>query len=112
MMIKESIHPALSYSSGKITTSRDPSFRRSALEAYGYDHAVCDNNCVTAHCLILDHPVPISSLVVGHIFKHEWANAAVAMMDLEIDDTRNSLPLFKPLEDAFDRMDLCIICEK
>lgn len=69
MLVREMAHPALSYSSGKITKIRDPGFRRAVLQAYGYSPDECDGNTNTIPCLILDRYVPSSSHVCGHIFK-------------------------------------------
>jgi len=63
-------------------------------------------------CLILDCDIPRDSLVVGHIFKHEWAAVSQRIMNFDINDTRNGLPVFKPIEDAFDTLRLCIIVEE
>lgn len=103
---------ALSYTSGKITQQRDPSFRRDVLQSYGYTPAQCDSSAARLPCLILDRDVPSESLVVGHIFKHEWAAISQRMMNFDINDARNGLPIFKPIEDAFDTLRLCIIVEE
>ena len=39
----------------------------------------------TVYCLALDRPVPAKSLVVGHIFKHEWANFAEEVLGIDVD---------------------------
>ena len=103
---------ALSYTSGKVTQQRDPSFRHDVLRSYGYTRAQCNNNAVKLPCLILDCDIPRDSLVVGHIFKHEWAAVSQRIMNFDINDTRNGLPVFKPIEDAFDTLRLCIIVEE
>ena len=103
---------ALSYTSGKVTQQRDPSFRRDVLRSYGYTYAQCNNTTGKLPCLILNCDIPRDSLVVGHIFKHEWAAVSERIMNFEINDTRNGLPVFKPIEDAFDTLRLCIIVEE
>lgn len=108
---RELVQPAFSYSSSKITQVRDPGFRSASLAAYGYTRAQCEGHTRTLPCLILDHPVPARTLAVGHIFKHEWAAAAPQVMGFTINDTRNALPIFKPLEYHFDTLSLAIVVE-
>ena len=68
------------YSSGKITTNRDASFRRASLAAYGYQPSEIDGSSTHLPCLILNHLVPRNCLVVGHNDKHEWAPASMIFM--------------------------------
>lgn len=112
VIAREQMQPTFNYSPSKITVDRSDEFRKAALRDYGYTKDQVSGRDPLLPCLILDRPVPKQSLVVGHIFKHEWAPGSQAFMGINIDDTRNALPLFKPLEDAFDRLQLCIAVEE
>lgn len=52
-----------------------------------------------------------SFLVIGsHMFKHEWASDAQVILKFNnINNPRNGLLLFQPLEKAFDRSQLCFV---
>jgi hypothetical protein len=76
VVTREALNPTLAYSIGKITTVRDPEFRKRVLKAYGYSERQWKGLAKTMPCLVLGLHVPRSSLVVGHLFKHEWAPVA------------------------------------
>ena len=109
--IRDALQPVLTYGRSKITKQRDPDFHRNLLAAYGYSKGEVLGRSETVHCLILNLRVPKSTLIAGHIFKHEWASVSQSLLGFDIDDPRNGLPLFKPLEDAFDTLRLVILCE-
>ena len=109
--IRDILQPVLTYGRSKITKQHDPDFHRNVLTAYGYSKEEISGRSETVHCLILNLPVPESTLIAGHIFKHEWAYVSQIVLGVDIDDPRNGLPLFKPLQDAFDTLRLVILCE-
>ena len=56
-------------------------------------------------CLVLGQK--LHNVICAHLFKHEW-HEDVALLGFEdIDDPRNGLPMFKPIEWAFDSSRLC-----
>ena len=108
--IRNTLQPILTYGSSQITTCHDPGFRADVLRAYGYSGNAISGRSKTIHCIILGHPVPSSSLIAGHLFKFQWARVSDRLLGVDINDPRNGLPMFKPLEDAFDTLRLIIIC--
>lgn len=56
--------------------------------------------------LVLPRPV----VIAAHIFKHAWAEFVERWMGFsDIDDVRNGMLLFKPIEHAFDHGKLCLM---
>jgi HNH endonuclease len=54
-------------------------------------------------CMLLDRALPICLVTAGHIFKHAWRDLVMQWMGFaDIDDVRNGMLLFKPLEYYFD----------
>jgi hypothetical protein len=48
--------------------------------------------------------LPRKCVIASHLFKKKWANEAKRLLQIEnINDVRNGLLLWKPLEHAFDR---------
>ena len=109
--IRDVLQPVLAFGSSKITEDRSPRFRSELLRAYGYSELEISGCSPTTHCIILNHPVPTSSLVAGHIFKNQWARVSQQVLGIDIDDPRNGLPMLKALEDAFDTLRLIILCK-
>ena len=102
---------ALSYSTGKVTVKRDPKFVKAVYLAYGYSKNQLKNN-KKLWCPVLGATVPKGAMAVGHIFKHEFHRSVRAVMGFaDIDDLRNGMPMFKPIEVAFDSRKLCILYE-
>jgi hypothetical protein len=55
------------------------------------------------------HKLPHSTVVASHIFQRRWANyLSIFTKMTDIDDVRNGLLLYKPVEWAFDRAKLCV----
>ena len=56
-------------------------------------------------CLVLGEK--LYNVCVSHLFKSDWHDS-IALVGLDnIDDVRNGLPMFKPIEWAFDTSRLC-----
>jgi hypothetical protein len=56
-------------------------------------------------CLVLGQK--LYNVSVSHLFKHDW-HESIALVGLDnIDDVRNGLPMFKPIEWAFNTSRLC-----
>jgi len=109
--IRDALQPVLTYGSSKITKQRDRDFHRRVLIAYGYSENEVMGRSKAAHCLILNLRVPKQALIAGHIFKHEWADVSQSLLGIDINNPRNGLPLFKPLEEAFDTLRMVILCK-
>lgn len=97
------------YTEGKVTCKNDPGakrFSRRFKVAYdALDHGQC-------WCLLTNDKLPSSTVIASHLFKWEWAEC-VHLLGLEdVNDTRNGLPLWKPLEWAFDSSRLCFTYNK
>lgn len=100
---------ALSYSTGKISLKRDRQFVSDVYQAYGYSKNQA-NKKKNLWCSVLGADVPRGAMSVGHIFKHEFHASVWAIMRFgNIDDPRNAIPMFRPIEVAFDELKLCIL---
>lgn len=53
-------------------------------------------------CLLTNALLPKQTVIGAHLFKHEWKERIHVIGIEDIDDTRNGLPLWKPVEWAFD----------
>ena len=110
MQIRDSLQPVLQYGSSKITLRGHSTFRRKVMKAFGYSENEVSGS-ENPYCLILNRKVPKESLVAGHLFKHEWKPVCQQVVGIDIDDARNGIPMIKPLEVAFDTLQMVILCE-
>jgi hypothetical protein len=53
-------------------------------------------------CLLTNAVLPSHTVIGGHLFRHQWKEHTHFIGIDDIDDTRNGLPLWKPVEWAFD----------
>lgn len=66
----------------------------------------------TIKCMLLDVELDKSVVIGSHIFKHEWEKfKGICGLD-NINDHRNCMLLFQPIEKAFDSSQLCFILDK
>ena len=97
------------YTEGKVTPKNDPDtkrFSRRVKVAYdALDHGQC-------WCLLTNDKLPSSTVIASHLFKWEWAECVHLLGFEDVNDTRNGLPLWKPLEWAFDSSRLCFTYNK
>lgn len=96
------------YTEGKITRKDDPGatlFSQSVKSRYG---ALYKGKC---WCLLTDFLLPSATVIGAHLFKWEWSEYVHELGFDSINDVRNGLPLWKPLEWAFDTSRLCFIFE-
>jgi hypothetical protein len=78
-------------------------FRQSLL--HEYDPQV-DNNVFD---MATGMRLPEKTVVASHIFQHKWRNELSRFTTLrDVNDVRNGLLLYKPVEWAFDRAKLCV----
>lgn len=97
------------YTEGKITCRTDVGaqlFSRSVKTQYG---AVQGSKC---WCLLTNAALPSSTVIGSHLFKWEWSEYVHVLGFENIDDVKNGLPLWKPLEWAFDTSRLCFTFDK
>ncbi len=74
-----------------------------ALEGVGVPHG-------QLRCMLLDVLLPYSSVIAAHLLKREWDYLSRELADVEdVDDVRNGLLLYKPLEWAFDTSRLVFV---
>ena len=97
------------YTEGKITRTNDSEakhFSKRVKNAYGaLEHDQC-------WCLLTNALLPSSTVIASHLFKWEWAECVYLLGFEDVNDTRNGLPLWKPLEWAFDSSRLCFTYNK
>lgn len=61
-------------------------------------------------CMLLGVELPKENVIGAHIFKHAWLDLTRYVLDFDdIDDPRNGLLLYKPLEWAFDTSRMAIV---
>ena len=61
-------------------------------------------------CMLLNELLPYSSVIAAHLLKREWDYLSRQLADVDdVDDARNGLLLYKPLEWAFDTSRLVFI---
>ena len=83
------------YTEGKIS-QRSSGFSKKVKVAYVAEAgAYC-------WCLLTDAVLPKQTVVGAHLFKHKWKDRSHVIGIEDIDDTRNGLPVWKPVEWAFD----------
>lgn len=83
------------YTEGKIS-DRNPRFGAKVKAAYS---AVRGKTC---WCLLTNDILPKETVIGTHLFKHQWKEQVHLIRLADIDDTRNGLPLWKPIEWAFN----------
>ncbi len=94
------------YTEGKITRQTDPGaqlFCRNVKTRYG---ALQGSKC---WCLLTNAALPSSTVIGSHLFKWEWSEHVHLLGFEDVNDVRNGLPLWKPLEWAFDTSRLCFM---
>ena len=97
------------YTEGKITCKTDHGaqfFSRSVKTQYG---AVQGGKC---WCLLTNAALPSSTVIGSHLFNWEWSEYVHLLKFEDINDVKNGLPLWKPLERAFDTSRLCFTFDK
>ena len=97
------------YTEGKVTHRNDPLvqfFSRDVKTEYG---ALQGSDC---WCLLTNDVLPSSTVIGSHLFKWEWSEYVHLLGFEDINDVRNGLPLWKPLEWAFDTSRLCFTFDK
>ena len=97
------------YTEGKITRQTDPGaqlFCRNVKTRYG---ALQGSKC---WCLLTNAALPSSTVIGSHLFKWEWSEHVHLLGFEDVNDVRNGLPLWKPLEWAFDTSRLCFTLDK
>jgi hypothetical protein len=87
------------------------SFKEKLLNYYGYndptnqrrrDYGFMGKKSAI-RCMLTNDFFPASIVIASHLFRYGWKSYSKEAMDLDdIDDPKNGLLLFKPLEKAFD----------
>ena len=61
-------------------------------------------------CMLLNELLPYSSVIAAHLLKREWDYLSRELADVDdVDDVRNGLLLYKPIEWAFDTSRLVFV---
>ena len=94
------------YSDSNLGSARSTDFKTNLLKADSRDA-----DATRARCYALNE-LPRHLVVAAHVFKHEWSTLAKACLDIDdVDDIRNGLLLYRPLEWAFDTGRLMFVAE-
>ena len=81
-------------------------FSRSIKAQYG---ALQGRRC---WCLLTNAILPSSTFIGSHLFKWEWSECVHLLGFENINDVKNGLPMWTPLEWAFDTSRLCFTFDK
>jgi len=94
--------------SSKSTQAENDEFRALVLYFYGMSQNNVPPLPVNVSCHLLNVALPLNLVAVAHIFPKRFRhNYWVPIAD--IDDVQNTLVLFRPIERAFDRGQLCFV---
>lgn len=92
-------------SAGSVQSKRTTDFKDQLVAKYCPNHS---ND--RARCLLLCKDLPRRFIIGSHIFKRALAHLSSELLGFEnIDDVRNGLLLFLPIETAFDQFRLCFV---
>ena len=97
------------YTEGKVTHKNDPLaqlFSRSVKAEYG---ALQGRKC---WCLLTNATLPSSTVIGSHLFKWQWSEYVHLLGFKDINDVKNGLPLWQPIEWAFDTSRWCFTFDK
>jgi hypothetical protein len=93
------------YSASNLGSARSTKFKEALLTADGRNPTT-----ERARCYLLDMELPRHLVIGAHLFKREWSDVAKMLLDIDsVDDARNGLLLYKPLEWAFDTGRLMVV---
>lgn len=101
----------LMYTEGKISRQNDPAAAtfgrdvKKAYQAHGSRRDLC-------WCLLMNAELPASSVIGAHLFKWHWHERMHVLGLSDINDMGNGLPLWKPIEWAYDTSRLCFVYDK
>lgn len=101
----------LTYTEGKISHQNDPAAAtfgrdvKKAYQAHGSRRDLC-------WCLLRNAELPASSVIGAHLFKWHWHERMHVLGLSDINDMGNGLPLWKPIEWAYDTSRLCFVYDK
>jgi hypothetical protein len=117
-----SFHSVTRYSQGGGSQGRLSTFKRNVKKFYGLSGASVENDLPSendsANNLSVENDLfdmasgkklRHGSIIAAHIFQFKWRGSLSLFTSLtDINDVRNALLLYKPVEDAFDTARLCI----
>jgi HNH endonuclease len=89
---------------------RNRDFKRKLCKKYDCSRKI--NGYDWVRCMVLDMYFPPKLVTAAHLFRcsHEYLASTVVQID-DIDDVRNGMLLFKPLEAAFDHLQISFLSE-
>lgn len=86
-------------------TARNRLFKMNLI--FGYD---CADGSNSTYCMLLGISLPNSVVIAAHLFRRSLDYLARSLMDFDdIDNARNGLLLFAPIEKAYDNFDISFI---
>jgi HNH endonuclease len=91
-------------------SSRKQDFKEELCEQYDCKRNINGNTWV--RCLLLDIPFPQGMVTAAHLFRRSNEYIASMLMHIDnIDDPRNGMLLFKPLEEAFNHLQISFLSQ-
>ncbi|KAG2766561.1 hypothetical protein Pcac1_g22129 [Phytophthora cactorum] len=95
------------------TASRTQKLKKQLVKEYECD---CGRNQIGDSmllCMVMNIGLPSSVVIASHIFRREHDRLKDYFVQIaDIDDVRNGLLLFKPIESAFDDLDIAFLVDK
>jgi hypothetical protein len=106
MTLLEAIVPQVLTHAPTTLTERNRDFKDNLCKFYG-----CYSRKKSwVRCMLLDVAFPKSLVIASHLFRRSNEYLSLVMMQIsDIDDVKNGLLLFKPLEYAFDHFQISFI---
>ncbi|KAG2760382.1 hypothetical protein Pcac1_g27649 [Phytophthora cactorum] len=95
------------------TASRTQKLKKQLVKKYKCDCGINQNGDSMLLCMVMNVALPSSVVIASHIFRREHDHLKGHFVQIaDIDDVRNGLLLFKPIESAFDDLDISFLVDK
>ncbi|KAG2789509.1 hypothetical protein Pcac1_g944 [Phytophthora cactorum] len=95
------------------TASRTQKLKKQLVEKYNCDCGTNQDGDPMLLCMVMNIGLPSTVVIASHIFRREHDRLKSRFVQIaDIDDVRNGLLLFKPIESAFDDLDIAFLVDK
>ncbi|RAW39182.1 hypothetical protein PC110_g4582 [Phytophthora cactorum] len=95
------------------TASRTQKLKKQLVKKYKCDCGINQNGDSMLLCMVMNVALPSSVVIASHIFRREHDHLKGHFVQIaDIDDVSNGLLLFKPIESAFDDLDISFLVDK
>ncbi|ETO85918.1 hypothetical protein F444_00499 [Phytophthora nicotianae P1976] len=95
------------------TASKTQKLKKQLVKKYKCDCGRNKNDDAMLLCMVINVALPSTVVIASHIFRREHDDLKEHFVQIaDIDDVRNGLLLFKPIESAFDDLDISFLVDK